>query len=280
MRAGAIYWGALLVTLAGGAAMVWGWIASNGVESRYAGQIAAFVFGILAFGFGMVVWRSAAATRRTMARLRAGQGVQGRWFIGPTAIGEFMAYERRRRVTNEWRPSRSERQRGAEVLWGGEDLVVGGTYWRITPLHYPTITGVVFDRGPPLTAVVRYRQQWANPMRSVPRFTASDREFRFPVTDLASAEAMGIHFVRVLRAAPGIDPRKGKWWHRGALVLAAIFVAMGLVALAFAIHDNLAGIRRPRGESAVLIGMLVLAVMGTPAALFIAHLARLMRRDH
>lgn len=277
MRFQAVHRSALFVTLAGVAAALWGWVTSNGLEPEYPGRAAAFVGGLVAAGFGSVVWRSAASTRRKVARLRDGTEPGGRWFIRPEAVAEFLEYERQRGVANEWRPSWGERRRGALVLWGGETLAVGGTYWRIAPGQYPAIEAVGLDPGPPLTVAVRYRQLWfvtpSSRMRSIPTI----REFRFPVIDIASARAMVSQFERNLAGTARVDPRRAGRFLWGALILAGLFAAAGLAGLGFAVQDGMAGVRRPDGERAILIAMVVLGALGTPAALAIALLARRLR---
>ncbi|MGA9581043.1 MAG: hypothetical protein WBR13_03615 [Allosphingosinicella sp.] len=274
MRFQAIHGSALFVTLAGVAAAVWGWVSSNGLEAERA---VAFVIGLVAAVFGSIVWRSAASVRRQVAELRDGRGLGGRWFIRPEAVAEFLDYERQRGVANEWRPSWGERRRGVDVLWGGDNLVVGGTYWRIAPGQYPEIEAVGLDPGPPLTVAVRYRQLWFVTPSSRARSIPTVREFRFPVIDIASARAMVSLFALNLAREAGVDPRKAGRFFRGALILAVLFAAAGLVGLGFAVQDNMAGIRRPDGERAMLIAMVVVAAMGTPAALAIAFLARRLR---
>lgn len=278
MRFQAIHDNALLVTLAGMAAAVWAWVTSNGLEAEYPGRATAFVVGLIAAVFGSIVWRSAASIGRKAAELRDGRGLGGRWFIRPEAVAEFLIYERQRGVANEWRPSRGERRRGVDVLWGGETLVVGGTYWRIAPGQYPAIEAVGLDPGPPLTVAVRFHQLWfvtpSSRLRSIPTV----REFRFPVIDIASAQAMVRLFGRNLAGSARVDPRKAGWFFWSALVLVVLFATAGLVGLGFAVQDNLAGIRRPDGERAILIAMVVVGAMGTPAALAIAFLARRLGR--
>lgn len=278
MRFQAIYASALLVTLAGLAASAWGWVTSNGLDGDYPGRAAAFVAGLVAAGFGSVVWRSAASVGRKVRRLREGRGLGGRWFIGPQAVAGLLDGERQGRAVNEWRPSRGERRRGVEVLWGGETLVVGGTYWRIAPGQYPEIEAVGLDPGPPPTVAVRHRQLWISRPSSTARSVPTVREFRFPATDIASARAMVSLFAGNLAGRARGDPRKAVWFFRGALVLAGLFAAAGLAGLGFAVQDGMAGVTRPDGERALLIGMTVIGAMGTPAALAIALLARSLGR--
>lgn len=278
MRFQVVHASALLATLAGVAAAVWGWVTSNGLEAEYPGRAAAFVAGLIAAAFGSVVWRSAASTRRKVARLRDGAEPGGRWFIRPEAVAEFLEYERLRGVANEWRPSRGERRRGVDVLWGGETLVVGGTYWRIAPGQYPQIEAVGLDPGTPLTVVIQYRQLWFVRPSSRTRAIATVREFRFPVIDIASARAMVSLFERKLAGRAGVDPGEAGRFYWSALGLAGLFAAAGLAGLGFAFQDGMAGVRRSDGERAILIAMVVMGAMGTPAALAMAFLARRLRR--
>lgn len=278
MRFQAIHSGAMLVTLAGLAAAVWGWASSNGLDGDYPGRAAAFVGGLIAAGFGAVVWGSAASVRRKAALLREGRGLGGRWFVSPEALAGFLESERRRGVANEWRPSRGERRRGVEVLWGGESLLVGGTWWRIAPGQYPAIEAVGIDPGPPAAVTLRYRQLWFSRPSSVPRTVRTVREFRFPATGAASARAMASRFGRNLAGTARIDPRRAGRFFRSALILAGLFAAAGLAGLAVAVQDGMAGTARADGERALLIAMTVLGAMGTPAALAIALLARSLGR--
>ena len=279
MRFRQVYWSALFVTVAGLAAIAGGWIESDGLQPDRAGAGTAFIAGIIAAIFGSIAWRSAAKIGRNVARLRAENGLQGRWFIRPEGVAEFLDYEKSRSVLNEWRPSRNERRHGVEVVWGGEHLVVGGTYWRIAAIAYPAIQAVGFDPGPPLTVVVRYRQKWFNPLSSLPKSIDTERDFRFPVTDLAAARTMVAHFGRVLSAPPSVDGRRSRRWLFGAYVMAGLFLVVGLAGLWFTLQGNAQGIRRSESEMALLISMMVLGVMGTPAALVMALLARSLQRS-
>lgn len=274
MRFQAVRASALIVTLLGAAAAIWGWGTSNGLEAEYPGRAAAFVAGLIAAAFGSVIWRSAASTRRKVERLRDGFGLEGRWVIRPEAVAEFLRFERQRGVANEWRPSRGERRSGVQVLWGGETLVVGGVCWRIAPGQYPEIDSVGLEPGPPPTASIRFRQLWSQRPSSTARLVTTMREFRFPCTDIASGQAMVRRFAGNLAGRAAVDSRKAGRHFRALMVLAGLFAASGLIGLGFALHDGMAGLRRPDQARAILIAMTVMGAMGTPAVVAIAVLAR------
>ncbi len=247
-------------------ALAWGWFDADGLRADSPGHATAVIAGAIGLLLGLPVLGAALAV---CARVRATRAAsEGRWSVTPADIAGLQAWQRRIGDTNEWRPTRGERARGIEVCWAGEDLVVGGHYWRVAPGQYPTITAVRAQLAPPASIALHYRQVWAHNMSSVPRLLMTERTFRFPAPDDAQARSFARHFSRLLDGERAADRlRRLRRLSSCAFGASAVFLALLLSGLGVAWHDRANGIYRTTPQRAALIATTVFGIMGTPTLL-------------
>lgn len=258
-------------------AVAWGWFDAGGLRSDSPGHATAVITGAIGLLLGLPVLGSSLALNECARATCAAP--EGRWLIGPAEIAGLLEWQRRNAVDNEWRPTAAERARGVAVCWAGEDLVVGGHYWRVAPGQYPRILSVRSRPAPPVSVTLRHEQAWVHNMASRLRLVGSGREFRFPAPDEAQAQALARHLSRLLGDGSAQDSRRrllrlSNW----AFAAAACFLVLLVFGFGVALHDQANGILRSPPERVALVAATVLGVLGAPTLLFVGGLIRIQLR--
>lgn len=243
-----------------------------GLEADDAAHVAALVAGAIGLLLGLPMLGSYLALNARVRATRAAPA--GGWQVSPQDIATFREWQQRNGIVNEWRPTRTERKRGIRVCWAGEHLVVGGYYRRVAPGQYPSVYAVRSRLAAPASVALHYWQVWAHNMSSVTRLVQTDREFRFPAPDEAQAKAFSRHFNRMLEESGHARGQRLLRLSNWALGAAACFLVLLLFGFGVAWHDRHHGIFRSTPERAVLIGVTVLGVMGTPLLLWLGAVLR------
>jgi hypothetical protein len=245
-------------------ALGWFFLASPGLSDTQGIHMLALMLGGLGLLLALPIWINFLAAGRILNRLKRGQGVIARWTLRPEAVQEFLALEQGRQPRNAWRPTRQDRQTGAEVIFGAEYVVLGEGLFSLPTAGMQSIRQIGLDQGPPLSVVFHTLAYLPNNDRLI----IDKAVWRIPVTDPDAANAAIAHFRATLSGQTVVAPRRWLWRIRLGLALVVICPIGGLIGYQMAQVGP-----RTDAEMVLPLTLMILGVIGPIGGLIIAAIA-------